>query len=198
MTTKTKAGRKQRRGPSQATQDRQAEVELAAAAVDDEAPDYAAFLARWVPLGIYAEANLQRLFVQCPGARPRLHKFGTWRAMGRQVRPGQKAIWLRIRITGHDDDKITPENPTGEVFRAAPWCALFDISQTGEIGEEWTETAPDDADPADLAEVQRLRAEAVKLHPDTTGDSSQEAARAFSAAWDRYEAARAGMAGRAS
>jgi hypothetical protein len=194
--TKRKAGcSKSRRGPSQATQDRQAEVELMAAAVNDEAPDYAAFLARWLPLGIYSETNLQRLFVQCPAARPRLHKGGTWRAMGRQVRPGEKAIWLRIKHTSRDEDKITPDNPDGEVFHGAPWCALFDISQTGEVGEEWTEPAPAGANPADLAEVKRLRAEAMKLHPDTTGDNSQEAGRAFSAAWSLYEAARARLNG---
>ena len=106
--TKSKTGRKQRRGPSQATQDRQAQVELAASTIDDEAPDYAAFLRRWADR--YADANLARLWVQAPNATT-LHKFGTWRGMGRQVRPGEKAVWLRIPHNGFDADKITETNP---------------------------------------------------------------------------------------
>jgi hypothetical protein len=44
--------------------------------------------------------------------------------------------------------------------------------------------------------VKRLRAEAIKIHPDITGDASQGAARAFSAAWARYEQAKAYLTGR--
>src|SRR5690242_1419351 len=120
MSTKTKprAGRKTRRGPSQATQDRQAEIELAASAVDGEEPDYGLFRARWADR--YSEANLARLWVQMPGATI-LHKFGTWRGMGRQVKRGESAVWLRIPHTSHDEDKITPDNPSGEIFHGAPW-----------------------------------------------------------------------------
>jgi hypothetical protein len=181
--TKSRAGRKTRRGPSQATEDRRAEVELAASAVNDEAPDFRAFLHRWQDR--YAEANLARLWVQRPGATC-LHKFGTWRGMGRQVRKGESAIWLRIPHTSRDEDKITPDNPDGRVFHGAPWMGLFDISQTSDI-DDFAETA-EGANPDLLAEVKRLRMAAVRLHPDTTG---ADTAAAFMAAWAAYETAKA-------
>lgn len=165
-----------------ATEARQAEVELAITQVNDESPDFAAFIARWGDR--YSASNLHRLWVQCPRATA-LHKFGTWRGMGRQVRKGEHAIWLRIPHTSHDDDRITAENPTGEIFTGAPWMGLFDISQTSEIGE-FDETAPD-ASPEQADELKRLRAAAIALHPDTTGEDT---GLAFSAAWLAYEAAR--------
>ena len=181
--TRTRKGSsKTRRGPSQATQDRQAEVELATAGIDDDAPDYLAFLNRWQDR--YADANLARLWVQAPNATI-LHKFGTWRGMGRQVRKGEHAIWLRIPHNGFDEDKITEANPDGRVFHGAPWLGMFGYAQTEALGD-FAETAPD-ADPADLAEVKRLRMAAVKLHPDTTG---QDTTAEFVAAWARYEAAK--------
>lgn len=184
VNTKSRAGRKTRRGPSQATQDRQAEIELATAAINDDEPDFHAFLARWSDR--YAEANLQRLWVQAPNATT-LHKFGTWRGMGRQVRPGEKAIWLRIPHTSHDADKATEANPTGEIFHGAPWMALFDYAQTDALGEDFTEDAPG-ADPDALAEVKRLRFAATRLHPDMTG---QDTAAEFMRAWAAYETAKA-------
>ena len=111
--TRTRKGSKAHRGPSQAAQDRQAEVELAVTGINDETPDYGAFLARWGSR--YGEANLARLWVQCPGATA-LHRFGTWHGTGRQVRKGEHAIWLRIPHNGFDPDKVTAENPDGRVF----------------------------------------------------------------------------------
>lgn len=185
-TTKSRKGsRKSSRGPSQASQDRQAEVELLATQFDDQAPDYLSFRALWADR--YSESNLARLWAQCPRAT-QLHRFGTWRGMGRAVRKGERAVWLRIPHTSHSEDKITAENPTGEVFTGAPWMALFDFSQTGELGEDFTEEAAPDASPDALAEVKRLRMAAVRLHPDTTGDPGT--APAFMAAWAAYEAAR--------
>src|SRR5450755_1382468 len=168
--TKTRKGssRKTHRGPSQATQDRQDAVELAVQHIDDT-PDYAAFLNRWGTR--YAEANLQRLWVQCPGATA-LHRFGTWRGMGRQVKEGQHAIYLRIPHTGFDPDKVSEANPDGKVFHGAPWMALFDYSQTKGL-DDFTEEASPQASPDLVAEVKRLRAAAMALHPDTTGDDSE-------------------------
>ena len=181
--TKPRGRRSTRRGPSPQTEARQAEVELAASAVDGEAPDYLLFLHRWS--GRYAETNLARLWVQAPGATI-LHKFGTWRGMGRQVRTGEHAIWLRIPHTSRDEDKITPDNPSGEVFHGAPWMGLFDYAQTELIGD-FAETAPD-ANPDLLAEVKRLRFAATRLHPDMTG---QDTGPEFMAAWSLYESAKA-------
>ena len=189
--TKTRPGRRStRRGPSQATQDRQAAVELAITTIGDDTPDYAAFRARWGDR--YAEANLARLWVQCPHATA-LHFLPTWRHLGRRVRAGEHAIWLKLPRNSHDETKITEANPTGAVFSGASWSALFDLSQTCETGD-WTEDAPE-ADPDTLAEVRRLRAEALKLHPDVTGESGQAADRAFSAAWLAYETARDRLGG---
>ena len=181
MTTKTRARRTRR--PSPQNEARKAQVELAVTMIDDDAPDFWLFLQRWADR--YGENNLRRLWVQAPRATV-LHKFGTWRGMGRQVRDGEHAIWLKQPHTGFDPDKITAANPDGKVFYGAAWMALFDYAQTHAIGE--FEDAAADADPDLLEEVRRLRAEAVKLHPDTTGrDSAPE----FVAAWARYEAAKA-------
>ncbi len=183
MQTKTRKTHKTRRGPSQATQERQAEIELAIQSVDDDAPDLAAFLARWG--GRYSEHNLKRLWVQAPRATV-LHKFGTWRGMGRQVRKGEHAIWLVQPHTHFDPERISEANPEGKVFTGANWMALFDISQISELGEDFTEDIPD-ATPDTLAEIKRLRAVAVALHPDTTG---RDTAAEFIAAWSAYETAR--------
>jgi len=166
---------------------RKAAIEAAADAVDQDAPDFHAFLARWS--GRYSDGNLIRLWVQCPRAVPSLHKYGTWQAMGRQVKAGQKAILLVQPRTHVDPDKATPENPDGRVIHGAQWVALFDISQTEEI-DEFTEVLPEGVTPEMAAEVRRLRAEAIKHHPDHGGDQD-----VFVAAWAAYEAARAVLKG---
>jgi hypothetical protein len=196
--TRTRKG-KTRRGPSPETQAKWGEIELAVQGINHEAPDLAAFLARWSDR--YAAANLERLWVQTfSWAAPAtaLHTFGGWHRYGRHVRAGQKAVWLRLPRTRRDDEKITPANPAGEVFTGASWTPMWDYSQTAEIGGDWSEqaSAPAGADPSLVAEVKRLRAEAIKIHPDITGDASQGAARAFSAAWARYEQAKAYLTGR--
>lgn len=163
---------------------RRAEIEKATDAIDDDAPDFRAFLARWGDR--YGVNNLRRLWVQCPRATC-LHMLPTWRGMGRKVRPGQKAIWLKLPRKGTDPDQVTPENPDGEVFKGAAWTALFDYSQTDPVGD-FTDRAPADADPDLVAEVKRLRTEATKLHPDVNPDP--DAHMQFVAAWKRYEDAR--------
>jgi hypothetical protein len=156
---------------------RKAAIEQAAEAVSEDAPDFAAFLARWGDR--YNVNNLRRLWVQAPGATC-LHKYGTWQAMGRQVRRGESAILLRIPHTSTDPEKVTPDNPRGEVFHGAPWMALFDYAQTDPIGE-FTE-GDGEADPDLVAEAKRLKMAAAALHPDRGGDPAD-----FMAAWARYE-----------
>lgn len=172
---------------------RRAEIETAAEAINEEAPDFRAFLARWGTR--YNVNNLRRLWVQAPNATC-LHKFGTWQGMGRQVRKGERAIMLMHPRTGTDPDKATPANPNGEVFYGASWMALFDYAQTDPIGD-FTDQAPADADPGLVAEVKRLRTAALAEHPDVaapnTGPSDeafQAACGKFAAAWKRYEDAR--------
>jgi hypothetical protein len=172
---------------------RRAAIQLAADAINDEAPDFKAFLARWG--NRYAENNLRRLWVQCPRATC-LHMLPTWRGMGRKVRAGQKAIWLQIPRTSTDPDKVTPENPTGEVFHGAAWTALFDFSQTDGVGD-FTDPVPRDAAPGLADEVKRLRTAALAEHPDVAAPNTgpddeafQAACEKFATAWKRYEDAR--------
>ena len=168
---------------------RKAEIERAAEAIDDDDPDFVAFLARWGDR--YGENNLRRLWVQYPRATC-LHKFPTWQGMGRQVRRGETAILLMHPRTATDPERVSPENPNGEVFKGASWMALFDFAQTDPIGE-FTERAPADADPHLVAEVKRLRQEACQLHPDAGGEHE-----AFVTAWLKYEAAKARLDGKAA
>ena len=149
--------RKPRRKPSaerqQAIAARKAEIEQAAEDVQDDAPDFLAFLAGWGDR--YNHNNLRRLWVQAPRATC-LHKYGTWQGMGRQVRKGETAILLMQPRTSTDPDRATPDNPEGRIFHGASWMALFDYAQTDAIGE-FTDQAAPDADPGLVAEVKRLR-----------------------------------------
>jgi hypothetical protein len=172
---------------------RYADIDQAAEAINDDEPDFREFLARWGTR--YNVNNLRRLWVQYPRATC-LHKFGTWQGMGRQVRKGEKAIYLMHPRTGTDPDKVSPENPNGEVFYGASWMALFDYAQTDPIGE-FTDQAPADADPGLVAEVKRLRTAALAEHPDVAAPNTgpadaafQAACQKFAAAWKRYEDAR--------
>jgi hypothetical protein len=176
--TRTRRPRK----PNAANEARKNEVELAAQTVTGDEPDYELFLRRWGQR--YGENNLHRLWVQAPHATV-LHFHNTWEKMGRHVKAGQKAIWLRIPRRGRDESKVTETNPDGSVFYGAPWQAFFDYSQTEEIGNH--AESPPDASPDQLAEIKRLRTEARKLHPDVTGDNSMEARDKFVAAWNAYE-----------
>ena len=170
---------------------RQAVIQEAADAISDDDPDFREFLARWGDR--YSVSNLRRLWVQAPRATA-LHQLPTWRAMGRPVRKGEKAIWLNLPRKGRDEDKITPENPNGEFFKGASWTAMFDYAQTGEPGDDFTERAPADADPALVDEVKALRLAAVKLHPDV--NPHPDAHMQFVKAWAAYEAARNRLQGR--
>jgi hypothetical protein len=202
VTAGTATRRKPRRKVSdervQEIEARRAEIEAAAEAIDDTEPDFVAFLARWGDR--YNENNLRRLWVQAPRATC-LHKFPTWRGMGRQVRRGETAIMLMHPRTGTDPDKVSPANPTGEVFYGASWMALFDYAQTDPIGD-FTDQADPDADPALVAEVARLRKAALAEHPDVSAPNTGPTDKAFlaacekfTAAWKRYEDAKAQLKG---
>ena len=161
----------------QALETRKAGIEQAAEAFSEDAPDFAAFLARWGDR--YNVNNLRRLWVQAPGATC-LHKYNTWQGMGRQVSRGESAILLMHPRTSTDPDRVSPDSPDGRVFHGASWMALFDFAQTDPIGE-FTE-GDGEADPALIAEAKRLKMQAAALHPDRGGDPA-----AFMAAWARYE-----------
>lgn len=179
MATATKG--KARRGPNPETEARKAEIELLVENIEDDAPDFHAFLARWADR--YAENNLRRLWVQCPNATC-LHKFTTWQGMGLEVRKGERAILLMTPRVSYDAERITPDNPKGEVFHGASWVALFDYAQTSLIGDYTEEAGNPDANPDLVAEVKRLRKEATAAHPDQGGTPE-----GFMRAWARYEEA---------
>jgi len=187
----TTVATRKRRQPSPAKaaalEARKTAIETAAEQVDRDAPDFRAFLALWGDR--YNVNNLARLWVQCPGAT-QLHKFPTWQGMGRQVRAGQKAILLQQPRVSYDEGRVTPDNPKGEKFHGASWMALFDYSQTADI--EGYDPAADlaDANPELVAEVKRLRAEAIASHPDMGGDTED-----FKVKWAAYEAAKARLEG---
>lgn len=177
-TVARKPARKMSAERQQQLEARKAGIEQAAESVSDDAPDFAAFLARWGSR--YNVNNLRRLWVQAPRATC-LHKYGTWQAMGRQVRRGESAILLMHPRTSTDPERISPDNPDGRVFHGASWMSLFDYAQTEPVGE-FTE-GDGEADPGLIAEAKRLKMEAAALHPDRGGDAQQ-----FMAAWARYEA----------
>jgi hypothetical protein len=178
VTVARKRARKTSPERQQQLEARKAGIEQAAESVDEDAPDFAAFLARWGDR--YQVNNLKRLWVQAPGATC-LHKYGTWHAIGRQVRKGESAILLMHPRTSTDPERISPDNPDGRVFHGASWMALFDFAQTDPIGE-FTE-GDGEADPALIAEAKRLKMAAAALHPDRGGDAAE-----FMTAWARYEA----------
>jgi hypothetical protein len=163
----------------QALEARKADIEQAAEAVSEDAPDFAAFLARWGDR--YNVNNLRRLWVQAPGATC-LHKYGTWQSLGRQVRRGESAILLMQPRISTDPDRVSADNPDGRVFHGASWMALFDFAQTDPVGE-FTE-GDGEADAALVAEAKRLKMAAAALHPDRGGDPAD-----FMAAWALYEVA---------
>lgn len=181
-TATRKPRRKMSATRTQELDQRKAAIEEAAEHVDQEAPDFRAFLARWGDR--YNINNLIRLWVQAPSATV-LHKYGTWQKMGRQVRKGQAAILLMQPRTGTDPEKATPDNPDGRVFFGASWMALFDISQTDLI-DGFTGEQADTPEAQELAaRIEQLKAEAVALHPDRGGDAAE-----FMKAWAKVEAAR--------
>jgi hypothetical protein len=160
------------------------ELVKAADAINEDDPDYLAFLRRWG--NRYSTRNLQMLWVQCPHATS-LHKYEAWTKAGLQVRKGEKAIYLFRPNTKVDPKAVTEANPAGDVVSGVYLISLFDISQT-DLNEP---VATDDPD--QLAELKRLRMEAANAHPDRGGTAEQ-----FMTAWARFEAYRDKVNGRQS
>jgi N-terminal domain of anti-restriction factor ArdC len=153
-------------------------------AIDEDDPDYQAFLRRWGTR--YSPRNLQLLWVQCPHATS-LHTYQVWAQAGLQVRKGEKSIKMFRPRTKVDPKKITEQNPNGDKVTGISLMSLFDISQCDLIEPVATD------DPDLLAELKRLRMEAADKHPDRGGTAEE-----FMAAWQRYEDAKAKAAGRAA
>lgn len=85
----------------------------------------------------YSFANTMLILAQCPDAT-RVAGFKTWQKLGRQVRKGEKALWILAPRTfkaksnddadaAGDDDEEAPEGKIVVSFRPVP---VFDVSQT--------------------------------------------------------------------
>jgi hypothetical protein len=95
----------------------------------------------------YSFGNTLLILSQTDGEATRVSGFHAWRQLGRNVRKGERAIWILAPMTRRvetDDDSEEPKNVVSG-FKAAP---VFDIAQSdGEPLPEITTRLPGD-DPA--------------------------------------------------
>jgi len=87
----------------------------------------------------YSFGNTLLIQLQCHEAT-RVAGFQAWRKLGRNVRKGEKAIWILAPVTRKvgDDDEIEPgTDPKARALVAFKPAAVFDIGQTD--GEELPE-----------------------------------------------------------
>jgi antirestriction protein ArdC len=95
----------------------------------------------------YSFRNTLLIQLQCPEAT-RVAGFRAWQQLDRQVRKGEKAIWILAPVTRkRDDDDIDDDNNTRVLVAFKPAC-VFDISQTDgeplpEVCSRLDGTAPD-------------------------------------------------------
>ncbi|MHB8538168.1 MAG: JAB domain-containing protein [Candidatus Dormibacteria bacterium] len=80
----------------------------------------------------YSWGNVFLIAAQTGGAATRVAGFHTWKALGRSVRKGEKAIWilapLARKIT--EKDESTGEESTRRVVTGFRGCGVFDVAQT--------------------------------------------------------------------
>ncbi len=82
----------------------------------------------------YSFGNVLLIAMQCPQAT-RIAGFHAWRKLGRNVRKGEKAIWIlapvtqkiEVELRSDTDERTTETRRMPVAFKAA---AVFDISQT--------------------------------------------------------------------
>jgi len=79
----------------------------------------------------YSFGNVILIAAQCPDAS-RVAGFKTWRALGRTVRKGEKAIWILAPMVAKRADGVDPTDD--RVVRGFKYVPVFDLSQTE--GEE--------------------------------------------------------------
>lgn len=108
----------------------------------------------------YSIRNQILIAMQCPDAT-RVAGFRRWQELGRQVRKGEKGIYILAPITVKDEDPATGEETKRLWFKAV---AVFDIAQTD--GEPLPEPPLRklDGDPEQLVELRtQLHALAEEL-----------------------------------
>jgi antirestriction protein ArdC len=89
----------------------------------------------------YSFNNSLLIGMQCPDAT-RVAGFHAWRRLGRNVRKGEKAIWILAPVTKKAEEAVTGNgdgalDQKGRVLVAFKPAAVFDLSQTD--GEELPE-----------------------------------------------------------
>jgi len=80
----------------------------------------------------YSWGNVFLIAAQTGGAATRVAGFHTWKALGRSVRKGEKAIWILAPIARkiRTEDEETGEETTRRVVTGFRGAAVFDVAQT--------------------------------------------------------------------
>lgn len=111
----------------------------------------------------YSPNNVLLIAAQCPAARE-VASFNTWRRLGRQVRRGERAIWILAPVLA----RSAPEPESDPVVRGFRPVPVFDISQTEGAAPPSVcaalSGAADDRAFSGLAAVARAHGFAVREH----------------------------------
>ena len=81
----------------------------------------------------YSFGNVVLIAAQCPDAR-RVAGFNAWKQLGRSVKKGEKAIWIRAPLVTRRTAEPDDEGETRTAVRGFKYVPVFDLSQTE--GEE--------------------------------------------------------------
>lgn len=77
----------------------------------------------------YSFRNTLLIQLQCPEAT-RVAGFRAWQELGRQVRKGEKAIWILAPVTRKRGDDDADDDGSARILVAFKPACVFDISQT--------------------------------------------------------------------
>ena len=77
----------------------------------------------------YSFRNTLLIQLQCPEAT-RVAGFRAWQQLGRQVRKGEKAIWILAPVTRKRSDDDVEDDGKSRILVAFKPACVFDISQT--------------------------------------------------------------------
>lgn len=117
----------------------------------------------------YSANNCLMILMQRPDAT-RVAGYRAWQSMGRQVRKGEKGIYILAPISR----KVAEDEETGEAVRALvgfKTTTVFDVSQTDgdELPEAPAASLPEDLDPEEGAEVAAKVYEGLRGFCETEG-----------------------------
>ena len=159
------------------------ELEAGVAAIQT-GEDFKRYLEVAAKFHTYSHNNVLLILGQCPHAT-RVAGYKTWQSLGRQVKKGEKAIY----IFAPRPYAIDTKNEDGEeeqklllTFRAVP---VFDISQTEGTPLPTVEAQPLTGDQGEavytrlVAYAERLGLTVTNVDPDTAGDDSKSNYRGY-------------------